>query len=335
MRRFLLLLALAPSLAVAQPTAADSALVGRLLSAQGFDDAGASVSPWGEHRHQDLIESAQAALFEDFQPLLIRDALQTLESEGYLRIQQAVFDWMRGRGQNAVFATLQMPAPTDAPQADSALVSRYVGALLDAIQPEDLQTDVFESVLRSLSPETRASLAPGIVQTVRSASKLPDAATQRVSMTRLTRLQLAQADPADIRALTTYYESEAGRYVGRRLFSARSRASRDAIREALEYMSDREMAEVQPELIGGLAELQSLVVYPYEARQQGIEGSVVVQMVVNERGEPTDLVVVRTPSPLLSEAALDAVRQIRFVPGMHRGRPVKVRFAVPVTFSFR
>ena len=96
-----------------------------------------------------------------------------------------------------------------------------------------------------------------------------------------------------------------------------------------------EVAEVQPELIGGLAALQANVEYPEFARRAGIEGQVVVQFVVDERGNVVDPVVLRSPNELLSEAALSAVRQARFTPGQQRGRPVKVRFAVPVTFRLR
>ena len=94
-------------------------------------------------------------------------------------------------------------------------------------------------------------------------------------------------------------------------------------------------SEVQPELIGGLPGLQERVEYPEFARRAGIEGQVVVQFVVDERGNVVDPVVLRSPNELLSEAALKAVRESRFTPGQQRGRPVKVRFAVPVTFRLR
>ena len=96
-----------------------------------------------------------------------------------------------------------------------------------------------------------------------------------------------------------------------------------------------EVAEVQPELIGGLAGLQGRVEYPELARRVGIEGQVIIQFVVDERGAVVDPVVLRSPNDLLAEAALKAVRESRFAPGQQRGRPVKVRFAVPVTFRLR
>ena len=94
-----------------------------------------------------------------------------------------------------------------------------------------------------------------------------------------------------------------------------------------------DVAEVQPELVGGPAAIRP--VYPELARRAGVEGTVVVQFVVDEQGRVVDPVVVRSPNDLLSDAALDAVRKVEFTPGQQRGRPVKVRFAVPVTFRLR
>lgn len=96
-----------------------------------------------------------------------------------------------------------------------------------------------------------------------------------------------------------------------------------------------EVAEVQPVLIGGLEELQRNVEYPEFARRAGIEGRVIIQFVVDERGNVVDPVVARSPNDALSEAALEAVRQAKFQPGQQRGRPVKVRFSLPVTFRLR
>ena len=93
-----------------------------------------------------------------------------------------------------------------------------------------------------------------------------------------------------------------------------------------------DVVEQNPVLIGGLEELQRRVEYPRLAREAGIEGRVFVQFVVDERGNVVDPVVTRSPSDLLSEAALKAVRASKFQPGSQRGRPVKVRFSLPVHF---
>ena len=96
-----------------------------------------------------------------------------------------------------------------------------------------------------------------------------------------------------------------------------------------------EVAEVQPELVGGLEALQEAVEYPESARREGVEGRVVVQFVVDEAGRVLDPVAVRSPDARLAEAAVEAVRRAAFRPGRQRGRPVKVRFSLPVTFRLR
>ena len=93
-----------------------------------------------------------------------------------------------------------------------------------------------------------------------------------------------------------------------------------------------DVAEVMPELVGGLPALAAAIVYPADARAEGAEGTVVVQFVVLEDGSVTEAEATRSPDARLSRAAVEAVRQMRFVPGRQRGRVVKVRYAVPVTF---
>jgi len=93
-----------------------------------------------------------------------------------------------------------------------------------------------------------------------------------------------------------------------------------------------DFAEVMPELIGGLSALQASIVYPDFARRSGIAGKVLLQFVVNTDGSVSDAVVLRGIGGGCDEAAQDAIRNARFTPGLQRGRPVRVRFALPVTF---
>ncbi|MDT0633218.1 energy transducer TonB [Rubrivirga litoralis] len=89
---------------------------------------------------------------------------------------------------------------------------------------------------------------------------------------------------------------------------------------------------VKPQLIGGLESLQRRVEYPESAWRAGVEGTVVVEFVVDEMGVVVDPVVVQTPDRRLNEAALQAVRTSLFVPGAVGGEPTPVRFSVPIRF---
>lgn len=92
------------------------------------------------------------------------------------------------------------------------------------------------------------------------------------------------------------------------------------------------IVENMPELIGGMAALQEHVEYPEMARRAGIEGRVVVQFIIDKEGYVRDPQVVRSLGGGLDEAAIEAVKQVRFTPGMQRGRPVRVKYTIPVQF---
>ena len=75
----------------------------------------------------------------------------------------------------------------------------------------------------------------------------------------------------------------------------------------------------------GVVLLQSAPVsYPRWALEQGIEGCVVVRMLVDEKGRVVEAHVSRTSGyASLDEAALEAVRRYRFLPALKDGLPVK------------
>ena len=97
----------------------------------------------------------------------------------------------------------------------------------------------------------------------------------------------------------------------------------------------RDFAEIQPGLIGGIERLQEGIEYPHFERAAGVDGRVVVQFVVDEAGVPSQIVAVRSVSPGLDAAAMQAVREARFTPGRQNGQAVRVRFTLPVTFRLR
>jgi protein TonB len=76
--------------------------------------------------------------------------------------------------------------------------------------------------------------------------------------------------------------------------------------------------------------------YPASAREQGLEGEVVLAVEVRANGRVGDARVKRSSgAPVLDEAALAAVKQWTFVPARRGPRAVDSRVEVPVTFSLR
>jgi TonB family protein len=74
-------------------------------------------------------------------------------------------------------------------------------------------------------------------------------------------------------------------------------------------------------------------VYPDSARRAGLEGMVILQIVIDAQGKVIDArVVLAQPPGVFEEAALEAVRKWRFEPALQREKPIKVQMAQTVMF---
>jgi protein TonB len=71
--------------------------------------------------------------------------------------------------------------------------------------------------------------------------------------------------------------------------------------------------------------------YPQEAFVQKLEGTVLLEILIDEAGHVVRARVVRSV-PLLDEAAVRAVRKWLFAPALRRGRPVATVAMAPITF---
>ena len=98
-----------------------------------------------------------------------------------------------------------------------------------------------------------------------------------------------------------------------------------------------QVVEEMPEFPGGMAEcmkwLGQNIKYPAEAIEKGIQGRVIVQMIVERDGTITNANVVRGVDPLLDKEALRVVNlSPKWKPGMQRGQAVRVKYTLPVMF---
>ena len=74
--------------------------------------------------------------------------------------------------------------------------------------------------------------------------------------------------------------------------------------------------------------------YPKSAVEQGIDGTVVLIVSIDEYGQPLDVVVEKSePAGVFDQAAMDAAMQWRFTPEMKGGRNVPGRVRVPIRFE--
>jgi TonB family protein len=75
-------------------------------------------------------------------------------------------------------------------------------------------------------------------------------------------------------------------------------------------------------------------IYPAEAREKGIEGTVKLRVIVGKDGSVTVLSVVKG-DPLLSPAAIEAVQQWRYEPWQLNGQPIDMDTTIDLVFSLK
>ncbi|MCG8605648.1 TonB family protein [bacterium] len=87
---------------------------------------------------------------------------------------------------------------------------------------------------------------------------------------------------------------------------------------------------------GGFAAIQRALKYPEIARKAGIEGRVIVQVLVSEKGEVVKTRVIKSLGHSgCDEAAVEAIRKVKWKPALQRDKPVKVWVAIPVIFKLK
>ena len=98
------------------------------------------------------------------------------------------------------------------------------------------------------------------------------------------------------------------------------------------------VVEQMPEYPGGMKALMSYLAeniqYPAECQKAGIQGRVIVQFVVKADGSLDNFEIKRSVNPLLDAEALRVIKTTpKWKPGTQHGKPVDVKFTIPVTFS--
>lgn len=76
--------------------------------------------------------------------------------------------------------------------------------------------------------------------------------------------------------------------------------------------------------------------YPTIPQENGTQGRVTVQFVVNKDGSIVDVKVIRGVDPYLDKEAVRVISTMpKWIPGKQRGVPVRCKFTVPVTFKLQ
>ncbi|MDR0421766.1 MAG: TonB family protein [Proteiniphilum sp.] len=100
------------------------------------------------------------------------------------------------------------------------------------------------------------------------------------------------------------------------------------------------VVEEQPEFPGGNTALMKFlsdnIKYPVIAQENGIQGRVICNFVVERDGSITDVQVLRGVDPSLDREATRVIQQMpHWKPGKQRGSAVRVRYTLPVVFRLQ
>lgn len=101
-----------------------------------------------------------------------------------------------------------------------------------------------------------------------------------------------------------------------------------------------DVVEQMPSFPGGQAALMqwlsSNMKYPTIAAENGVQGRVIVQFVVEKDGSVTDVHVAKSVDPSLDKEAARVVKAMpKWIPGKQNGSAVRVKYTVPVTFKLQ
>jgi periplasmic protein TonB len=95
--------------------------------------------------------------------------------------------------------------------------------------------------------------------------------------------------------------------------------------------------ENNPEPLNGFKsfyeQLRKNIKYPRQAKSTGTEGKVFVEFIVNKNGEPSDLKIIRGIGSGCDEEAMRVLSLVKWEPGKQRGKPVRVKMVLPISFQ--
>jgi periplasmic protein TonB len=99
------------------------------------------------------------------------------------------------------------------------------------------------------------------------------------------------------------------------------------------------IVEVKPTFKGGDIEkfrewVQKRAIYPQIAQENGIQGRVFLTFVIERDGTVSNVKVVKGVDKVLDDEAVKAIMSSpKWTPGLQRGKPVRVRYSMPLVFS--
>ncbi len=100
----------------------------------------------------------------------------------------------------------------------------------------------------------------------------------------------------------------------------------------LEYLPQHMISEMP---VIPVSQLNSRKVYPPLANKQGIEGTVFLELYIDQNGQIRNIVVLKDPGYGFGDASVKALKGIKCIPAKANGVPVAVKIIYPVRFKLK
>ncbi|MBE6332947.1 MAG: energy transducer TonB [Bacteroidales bacterium] len=113
-----------------------------------------------------------------------------------------------------------------------------------------------------------------------------------------------------------------------------------SVKKQIERDSVLDVCDQMPQFNGGDVALMDFIrtsiSYPKDAAEQGLQGRVVLRFIIEKDGTISNSEVLKSASLSLDTEALRVVNSMpQWIPGKHKGKVVRVRYVLPVTFRLQ
>ena len=100
-------------------------------------------------------------------------------------------------------------------------------------------------------------------------------------------------------------------------------------------MAQEKCLDKTPEPVGGISALAKNIVYPEAAKLAGVEGKVFVKATINKDGQVIKCEIKRSVSKECDEAAINAIKSVKFHPAVMDGKKVVAEVTIPIAFKLK
>jgi len=94
-------------------------------------------------------------------------------------------------------------------------------------------------------------------------------------------------------------------------------------------------ADICPQPVGGMEEITNKIIYPDLAKKFNLEGNVLVTATITDRGKAKNIKVIKGLGLGCDEAAVEAVKVTKFIPGEKNGEIVSAEITFPIPFKIK